>query len=430
MTKGLTFMKKLKTVWLWAAVLPQLAWAQHDHAAHQHGSSSTNGMMPGVLGGYSMSREASGTSWQPETTPMEGVHLMRGEWMLMFHGFANGVYTHHDGPRGDDGFYGPNMLMGMASRKVGPGTFGARAMLSLEPATIGKSGYPELLQNGETGDGVSHLIDRQHPHDLFMELALSYSLTIREDSSAFAYFGLPGEPALGPPTFMHRFSGVDNPEAPITHHWLDSTHIGFGVATVGYIWRQFKADASIFTGREPDERRWNIERLRMDSYSARLSWNPTKDWAAQVSYGNIHSPEQLHPEIDTQRITASLMYAREWEQAHWQTTLAWGRNVNDPGRTLDGLLLESALRCRDTHTFFGRAESVEKDELFPEGHPNEGHRYLVHKVSLGYIYDFPKWHFLRAGVGGMGSAHFLPHALEADYGDTPLSFSIFARVKF
>ncbi|HYV28675.1 MAG TPA: hypothetical protein VFA77_14155, partial [Candidatus Eisenbacteria bacterium] len=297
-------------------------------------------------------------------------------------------------------------------------------------ATIGQNGYPELLQTGETGDGRTPLIDRQHPHDLFMELAVSYSIPIREESSVFAYFGLPGEPALGPPTFMHRFSGADIPEVPITHHWLDSTHITFGVATLGYTWRQFKVDASIFTGREPDQHRWDIERPRMDSYSARLSWNPTKHWAAQASYGHLHSPEQLHPEIDTQRLTASVIYAHQWDEAHWQTTLAWGRNVNDPGRALDGLLLESALRWRDIHTFFGREESVQKDELFLPGHPNEGKRYAVHKVSLGYIYDFPKWHLLRAGVGGMGSIHLLPRSLEPFYGDTPLSLSIFARLKF
>jgi hypothetical protein len=262
-----------------------------------------------------------------------------------------------------------------------------------------------------------------------MELALTYSLPIRDDSSVFAYFGWPGEPALGPPTFMHRFSGTDIPEVPITHHWLDSTHITEGVATLGYIWKQFKIDGSIFTGREPDQHRWDIEEPRFDSYSVRASWNPTKHWAAQVSYGNIHSPEQLHPEVDTERVTASVMYAGKCGEADWQTTLAWGQNINDPGHTLNAVLLESALRCREKHTVFGRWESVEKDELFQEGHRNEGKRYLVHKASLGYIYDFAKWKDLHAGVGAMGSVHLIPDSLERFYGETPLSFAIFARVK-
>jgi hypothetical protein len=404
------------------------AFAQHEHhGASAHGD--TNHIMSGMYGQYPMARESSGTAWQPDATPMDGLHLMHGEWMFMFHGFVDVVYTHGSGPRGDDDFYAPTMFMGMASRKLGPGTLGVRTMLSLDPVTVGRGGYAELLQTGETSNGRTHLIDRQHPHDFFMELAVAYSVPVREDSSVFAYFGWPGEPALGPPTFMHRFSGIDNPEAPITHHWLDSTHITEGVATLGYIWREFKIDGSIFTGREADQHRWDIEEARFDSWSVRASWNPTEHWAAQVSYGDIHSPEQLHPEVDTERITASVMYAAKCGEADWQTTLAWGRNINDPGRTLDAALLESALRWRDRHTLFGRWESAEKDELFQEGHPNEGRRYLVHKASLGYIYDFAKWKHLRAGVGAMGSVHPIPHALERHYGDTPLSFAIFARVK-
>jgi hypothetical protein len=407
------------------------ALAQHDHSAHtSHESHGEHGGMRGAYGNYSMKRESSGTSWQPEATPMGGIHLMPGEWMLMLHGSASAVYTHQGSRRGDDDFYSANMFMGMATRPLGPGTFGIRTMLSLEPGTVPSSGYPELLQTGETGDGRNHLIDHQHPHDLFMELALTYSVPVREEGAFFAYLGLPGEPALGPPTFMHRFSGMDIPEAPITHHWLDSTHITYGVATVGHVWKQFKIDASIFTGREPDEDRWDIEGPRMDSWSVRGSWNPTPAWAFQVSYGDLHSPEQLHPDVDTRRVTASAMYARDWDQAHWQTLLAWGRNINEPGRTLDAVLLETALRWREMHTFFGRAESVEKDELFPEGHPNEGRRYLVHKLSLGYIYDFARWKHLRAGIGGIGSAHLLPSSLEPFYGDMPVSFSLFGRVRF
>jgi hypothetical protein len=228
---------------------------------------------------------------------------------------------------------------------------------------------------------------------------------------------------------MHRFSGVDNPEAPITHHWLDSTHVTFGVATLGYVWKQFKIDGSVFTGREPDEHRWDIERPRFDSQSARLSWNPGKAWAFQVSYGNLHSPEQLEPEVNTARWTASALYHHSWEHVEWQTTLAWGQNRNDPGHVLTGLLLESALVYQGNHTLFGRVERVEKDELFPADDPSEGKKFTVNKLSLGYIYDFPKILNLTFGVGGMGSVHVLPSSLKPAYGDTPLSFSLFVRAK-
>ena len=183
---------------------------------------------------------------------MAGFHIVSGRWMAMVHGFAYAVYDDQGGPRGDQRIFGPNMVMGMAQRPLGSGTFGVRSMLSLDPATVEGDGYLLLFQTGETADGVRPLIDRQHPHDFMMELATTFSVPIGAEDSLFGYVGYPGEPALGPATFMHRFSGMEIPEAPISHHWLDSTHISFGVVTVGYVHQQFKIDGSIFTGREPD----------------------------------------------------------------------------------------------------------------------------------------------------------------------------------
>lgn len=388
---------------------------------HEHGGA--------FYGDYSMRREASGTAWQPEATPMEGYHLYPDDWLIMLHGYAAGVYDYQGGPRGDKKFFSPNMFMGMAEHPLGPGTFGLRAMVTLEPATIGRTGYPELLQTGETADGKTPLIDRQHPHDAFMELAATYSLPVGEQKSLFAYFGYPGEPALGPATFMHRFSGMDIPEAPITHHWLDSTHVTFGVATVGYIWKQFKIDGSIFTGREPDESRWNFERARFDSYSGRLTWNPTANWSAQASYGYIHSPEQLEPDVNQHRVTASISYQHHWDRINWGTTLAFGENFNQPGNDLHAVLLESTMIFRNTHTVFARAENVEKDELFSPGDSRDGHIFDVTKISAGYIYDFPRWYHVKFGIGGMGSVFILPDSLHSTYGSEPLSFMLFVRMK-
>lgn len=410
----------------------------HTHPATMaHGeaaSSQPGGMdhsmssMHGFYGLYPMSREASGTAWQPEATPMGGWHYMKGDWMFMFHGFAFGIYDHQGGPRGDEKFLSANMFMGMAQHPLGNGTLGMRTMLSLEPVTIGKNGYPELLQTGETADGKTALIDRQHPHDLFMELAASYSLPLNESSSAFAYLGYPGEPALGPATFMHRFSGADNPEAPITHHWLDSTHITFGVVTLGYIWKDLKIDGSVFTGREPDEHRWDFDRPRFDSYSGRLTYNQTKNWSMQVSYGNIESPEELEPDRNVERLTASVSYHHTWNESNWQTTLAWGRNFQHPGPDLNGVLIESVLN-HSAHTIFGRAEYVQKDELFEHGDPFHGEVFDVGKLTAGYIFDFANWQKVRFGVGGSGSIFIIPDRLESAYGDTPLSFLLFIRAK-
>ena len=387
--------------------------------------------MHGGLGAYPMSREGSGTSWQPDSTPHQGLHYMTGDWMVMVHGYANAVYDHQGGPRGGEKGLSSSMGMLMAQREAGPGTLGLRAMASLDPA-MGPSGYPLLLQTGETANGVTPLVDRQHPHDLFMELAATYSVPLNDDSSVFGYFGLPGEPALGPSAFMHRFSGVDNPEAPLTHHWLDSTHIAYGVATIGYIWRGWKLDASTFKGREPDRFRWDIESPKFDSYSGRVTFNPTQDWSLQASYGHLVAPEQLEPAVNTGRFTASASFNHRFSgegDYFSQTTFAYGRNMNTGNRNSDAFLLESAVRIERQHTVFGRVERVDKDELFAAGDPLLGQSFTVNKVGLGYIYDFAQWKRSQWGVGALGSVHLLPAGLKPAYGGTPGSFMLFARVK-
>ena len=271
---------------------------------------SMDSMMMGALGGYPMVREASGTSWQPDTSTHSGIHLMEGGWMLMGHTLLNGVYDWQQGPRGDTDTFLSGMVMGMANRHFDSGdTLQFRAMVSPEPL-MGKSGYPLLLATGETANGSTPLVDRQHPHDLFMELSGTYSHALTLADSVFLYTALPGEPAFGPPAFMHRESILDSPEAPISHHWLDSTHISYGVVTLGYVHDTFKLEVSRFRGREPDQFRYNIETGALDSSSARLSWNPTRELSLQASWANQTSPEQLEPEKNEKRLSASAIYTQ------------------------------------------------------------------------------------------------------------------------
>ncbi|HET7586814.1 MAG TPA: hypothetical protein VFL45_01905 [Gammaproteobacteria bacterium] len=383
--------------------------------------------MHGVLGRYSISREASGTSWQPESTPMAGIMGRYGDWTTMLHGYVYQVYDHQGGPRGADRNFAESMFMGMAQRPLGEGTLGLRAMVSLDPL-MGKSGYPLLLQTGETADGEHPLIDRQHPHDLLMELSATYSRPFSDDSSGFVYAGLPGEPALGPPTFMHRASGMDSPEAPITHHWLDATHITFGVVTLGYIAGDFKFEASAFNGREPDPFRWNIDTPRLDSSSARVTWNPTAKWSAQISYGYLHSPEALEPDVGQHRTTASVTYNRPFGgNNNWATTVAWGRNDYSTGITSDGWLAESEVVLDRQHTLFTRLEQVEAPELFGHHGPLAGRIFDVRKLSVGYIYDIPVYEHLKFGAGGLVSVYDLPDAIQPAYGGNPHSYMLFVR---
>jgi len=384
-------------------------------------------MMAGATGSYSMMRDASGTAWQPDSTPMEGLHSELWGWSTMLHGYITGVYDHQGGRRGGEKTFGESMLMGMAQKQLGSGTLTLRTMLSLDPL-MGKSGYPLLLQTGETANGVTPLIDRQHPHDLFMELAAIYSMPVGKDMSVFGYVGYPGEPALGPPTFMHRFSGMDDPAAPISHHWLDSTHITYGVLTVGFVDGTWKLEGSAFHGREPDQFRWNFDSFALDSLSARLSWNPTLNWALQLSYGFLKSPEQLEPSVNQHRITVSASYNTPLDHGNWQTTFAWGRNNNQPGNTLDAFLLESAASWYQ-HTVFFRAESVAKDELFQAPSPLAGEVLRVSAFSLGYVYDIPVVDHLALGLGAMGTVNVVPSVIETSYGSSPVSYMLFTRLK-
>ncbi len=408
----------------------------HDMSSMQgHDMSAMKGMamgeqeMKSALGPYSMTREGSGTSWQPEATPMMGLHMTEGDWSLMAHGFLNAVYDRQTGPRGDKKAFTESMAMLMGNRPVGPGTLGLRAMVSLDP-TMGKSGYPLLFQTGETADGRAALVDRQHPHDLFMELSTSYSVKLGEDGAAFAYFGLPGEPALGPTAFMHRFSGFRNPEAPLTHHWLDSTHITYGVATIGANKGPVQLEGSWFNGREPDQFRWNIETRRFDSWSTRLSYNPLPELSMQVSYGDLKRPEQLEPDTRVKRTTASISHHLQKDGDNWATTLAYGRNkksaptvsVSEPG-----WLLESTYVMRDTHTIFARAEQVKNSELFQEDQPLQGAEFRIRKFSVGYIYDFAKTGPLKWGIGGLVGFLKAPSQLDSYYGTRPRSYMVFLQ---
>lgn len=386
-------------------------------------------VMHGMYGTYPMDRDATGTSWIPDSTQMPFIHRMAGDWSMMINGYMMAIYDDQGGPRGDRKFFSENMFMFTAQKDFGCHTFALRSMTSLEPATIGCNGYPLLLQSGETCNGITPLIDRQHPHDFLMELAAVYTIRFSNKNALFGYFGLPGEPALGPPAFINRFSAFFNPEAPITHHWLDSTHTTFGVATLGYVHDWLKIDSSIFTGREPDQHRWGFDRPRFDSYSARISLNPTENIAAQMSYGYLKSPEQLEPNVNTHRTTASISYNKAWEMSNWQMTAAWGRNQNHPGHILNGYLLESAVELHSKHVLFGRAEYVAKDELFLPPSPKAGKKFNVGKLDLGYIFEFPLIPYTLWGLGFVGSASFVPSALKPAYGGTPLSYMAFLRIE-
>jgi hypothetical protein len=378
-----------------------------------------------------MSRESSGTAWVPDSTPMYGKMFMFGDDMLMLHGAIFPRYTNVSTRRGDDRIDAPNWIMGMYSHPLGDSAqLGARLMMSLDPLTEGGRGYPLLCQSGESWHDQP-LHDRQHPHDLFDELSISYSQKFASDLSTYLYFGYPGEPALGPPTFMHRLSAMDDPDAPLGHHWQDSTHVTFGVATGGLVWRNVKIEGSIFTGREPDENRYDFDRPRFDSCSGRISWNPTQNLALQFSHGYIKSPEALEPDLKRHRTTASLIYNLPLgKDSNWSNSFVWGQNHDTgEGKTQSFLIESNYQRGRDT--VYARWERVEKS-----GHelvlnpPDETRIFPVSGYTIGYVRDLSHGDGIDIGLGTQFTINDRPDSLDRYYGENlGYAFEFFLRIR-
>ena len=406
--------------------------SMHDHGQHPEPMPQM-AMTSSVNLADPMSRESSGTSWAPDSTPMYGYMLMLGDDMLMLHGAIFPRYTYVSTRRGDDRIDAPNWFMGMFSHSLGGDTqLGARVMMSLDALTEQGRGYPLLLQSGESWHDMP-LHDRQHPHDLFDEVSLTFSHKFPEDFSGYIYFGYPGEPALGPPAFMHRLSAMENPDAPIGHHWEDSTHITFGVATAGLQWRQVKVEGSIFTGREPDENRYDFDRPRFDSYSGRVSWNPTANLALQVSHAYIRSPEALEPQVNRHRTTASAIYNLPLgHDSNWSNSFVWGKN-NDAGEKTQAFLLESNYQ-RGRDAIYARWERVEKsgnELVLPrQGGADLTKIFPVNTAAIGYTHDLSHGDKIDIALGGQFTLDFWPNELDRYYGSGPgYGFQVFVRLR-
>ena len=399
-----------------AAPPPAPAPTQHGHAGGHDASESS----------LFSSRDASGTAWLPEASPMYGVSRDAGGWQLMGHGQAFAQVLVDGGPRGHDQAGSINWVMGMARRPLAGGRLGLRAMASLEPFTVPGCGYPDLLATGEVCDGDS-IHDRQHPHDLLMEVAAEYDRPLSGQVRWQLYGGLAGEPALGPVAFPHRVSAMPNPLAPISHHWLDATHITFGVVTGGLYSGRWKAEASVFNGREPDEDRLDVDLAPLDSVSGRVWFAPRPSLVLQVSAGRLHEAEQGHagePRVDVTRTTASATYHRALAgEAFWASTLAWGRN-SEEGDASHALLAETSLSLADRHTWFGRFETGGKPAHDLDIHGSDD-VFVVNKLQAGYTHYLTAWRGLQAGVGGGLSLSLVPESLKPYYGSRAIFGSAF-----
>ena len=397
---------------------------------HQHPASQPMAML-GVLG-IPMDRMGSGTTWIPDAVSLPSKHVMLGRWSLMMHGFVFGEYDRQSGARGDDQWGVINWGMLMASRALGDGQIQLRTMLSLDPATITSRGYPLLGQTGETYKGQP-LRDRQHPHDFFKELGLLYERPITSSIGMALYAAPSGEPALGPVAFMHRPSAMDDPIAPLGHHWQDATHISFGVLTAAVFTRRWKLEGSYFNSREPNEQRWDFDRIQLDSYSGRLTVNPDSQWSLTLGHGFLKSPEAPNPDVSMRRTTASMQHGlRFGRDSQWATAIVWGLNTGHA--STQAILLESELILDGRNTIFARAERVEKtaEELLSTdggGFPPDW-IFDVASFSLGYVREIARPGALTIGLGVRGTLNLFPAELEPTYGSrTPTGLVLYLRLR-
>ncbi len=370
--------------------------------------------------------DGSGTAWEPASVPEHAWMLMRGGWELMAHGVIFTDYSQQGGPRGEGKAESVNWGMLMEQHKLGKGTILLRQMFSAESLTSPHPGFPELFQTGETYHGEP-LVDHQHPHNVFAELSALYVLPLSEKVSWELYGGPSAEPALGPVTYIHRTSAAELPLAPLSHHLQDSTHTSFGVVTTGFVIARFKLEGSAFNGHEPNEERWSIQPVALESWSVRGSVAPARNWTAQYSIGHLDHPEALEP-WNQYRQTASAEYNYPLRSGNWATSLVWGRvHKIGSGTNLNGYLLESTLNFMRRDYAFTRMELVDKDELFPQAlvHP----AYRIGAYTFGGTRDLVQNRAWQLGLGADVTVYSKPAVLDAAYGNFPVSFQIFLRMR-
>ncbi len=372
--------------------------------------------------------DASASAGQQE--PMRMNMPMNTGWQFMQDGIVFAEFNHQGGPRGGNEFVAPNWWMGMATRETARGRLALTSMLSLDPATAGKAGYREIFQAGEALNGRP-LIDRQHPHDLFMQLAAIWRVPIN-NSTGLTLAGAPvGEPALGPVAFMHRASAADNPTAPLGHHKFDSQHISFGVVTASVDHGPFVLEGSVFNGREPDENRWDCDFGPLDSFSGRLWYRPNGEWELQASSGHLKSPEALEPG-NIVRSTASASWTRKNGAAISSVTAAYGRNDANHGPQ-NALFVEGS-RHVDMNTIYGRFEALQVETALLQTDtvidgPAANVTDPVLAFTVGGVRNILAWRGFEGGIGADVSFYGVPSALESMYSSHPVSFHVFFRLK-
>lgn len=420
----------------WSASLALLAAVAVSGA--QQTMNMNMGSQPSTFLESIQDHASSGTSSQPNSTPAPMLMTMRGNWMLMFHANAFIANTQESSPRGHDQFFSTNWFMPMAQRTLGPGRLTLRFMSSLEPATVSGRQYPLLFQQGETAFGRP-IADGQHPHDFVMELGALYDWRLARNTLLSFYAAPVGDPAIGPAAYPHRASASEDPVAALGHHQEDSTHISDDVVTIGLTRGIARLEASGFHGREPNEHRWQVQQGPIDSWSTRLTLQPGQNWSGQYSYGYIHSPEQLFPQENQHRETASIMYNRPFRNraaGNWTSTAVWGRTRSGSDNLIQNSYLFESLLCFATRNYaYTRIENVDRTTgLLLDEHPvppkfNEQSAGRVQAFTFGYDRDINFISHLASALGAQVTTYSTGSRLEPIYGFDPIGVAFFLRLR-
>lgn len=382
--------------------------AEQPYGLQQYDAGAEADGVSGLPDSYRVNREVPATGWQPDSTP--------GDYRQSRNNVLGG---------GND-LFGENVSL--IYRTQNGSAFGLQAAVPMD--ALGRRSVAAFLFDDANGDlirmpGYQNL-HRRSP----VNLAATYSLPLSRVSSVFGYMGLLGDPAYGPPaSYARRFSSIEDPDMPFVSNWLESSNAGSNVITLGYVWRNLKVEGSAFSRRDAEQKRDRPQWYKRDSYSKRLSFNPTPNWALQVSRGHLSSLDQLEPDRYIRRTAISATYNQAFNDVNWQTTLAWGRSSREQQESTNGYLVESTLKLRSLHAFFGRLEQVGSDDLLREDQSVNRRVFKMNKVTVGYVYDVQPSGPVKYDVGALMSRHFVPSGMTPAYGEDPTSYMMFVRLR-
>jgi hypothetical protein len=320
---------------------------------------------------------------------------LHAQWKPFFDGAVFLTHASQAGPdTSENKFFSTNWLSAGAERRYGDFTIIAGGRVSLEPFTIPKDGYPQLLQYAPP------LVDHMRAQDLVQEAAIGLQWRI-----ARLYLAPVGEPPLGADPFAQRVTSMDFAEAPFAYDVQESFHVATRVIGAGVTTNAVSVDGAVFHHSQTTGRHASIDDGDIDSWSARLTFAPHARLSAQISSGRLG-------DANTDVSSASMTY----HGSAVSGSLLWTKNGD-----LHAYGVETSMRPGRS-TVVGRAEWVDR----PAGVFTANTRRMAH-VTVGYIFDVLKTRDQRAGFGVNIDYHSSTKTLLRDYGHKPQGVYLFLR---